>query len=189
MKVLDDCIPTAYQNSLEAFFLSDKFAWYYANNTVNNYSEGLIPDVKDSWQLCHILATPAGVNSEHFGFVLPLLYNITENAGFVLDEVLRAKANLVFSDSTNTALHKPPHTDIDQNAKYYTAIYYVNDSDGDTIFFSANTPINNVFKQTSKVSPKKGRAVLFDGHTYHAGQLPTLHKNRCVINFNFTVKS
>ena len=51
-----------------------------------------------------------------------------------------------------------------------------NDSDGDTVFFEKE-------KVIKKVTPKKGRIVLFDGETLHSGGFPT-DNPRCIVNFN-----
>ena len=56
-------------------------------------------------------------------------------------------------------------------------LYYVNDADGDTVFFDGN---NNIVKS---VTPKKGTAVLFNGHILHAGGIPKKH-SRCIVNYN-----
>jgi hypothetical protein len=42
-------------------------------------------------------------------------------------------------------------------------------------------------KEIAKISPKKGRIVIFDGKTLHAGSHPYLSDFRMVINFNFKV--
>jgi hypothetical protein len=66
-------------------------------------------------------------------------------------------------------------------------IYYITDSDGDTIlfneFFEGNFDTN---KKTiyRTIAPKKGRLVLFDGHRYHANSWPT-KKERVILNMNF----
>ena len=62
---------------------------------------------------------------------------------------------------------------------YKSLIYYVNDSDGDTIFFNDN------LKEIKRVNPKKGKAVLFDSNILHCGSNPINTLNRVVINFIF----
>lgn len=64
---------------------------------------------------------------------------------------------------------------------HLACLYYVNDTDGDTIFF--NQDKTTIIK---KVAPKKGRVVIFDGSICHSSSTPT--KNvRSVINFNFSI--
>ena len=60
-----------------------------------------------------------------------------------------------------------PHTSL---------IYYVNDSDGDTVFFDGD-------KIVESVTPKKGRCVIFDGLIPHGAGIPSKGP-RCIINYN-----
>ena len=68
------------------------------------------------------------------------------------------------------------HTDLIED--HLVLLYYVNDVDGDTIFFDEN---NNEIK---RVSPKKGRCIFFNGSLLHTGSYPTKN-SRAIINYNF----
>ena len=77
-----------------------------------------------------------------------------------------------------------PH--VDAEYPHDVLLYYINDSDGDTIIFNekkgfCGTP---TIKQTIK--PKKGRLVMFNGHHLHAGELPRTNEKRLVLNINIT---
>ena len=50
------------------------------------------------------------------------------------------------------------------NIKSKVILYYVNDSDGDTLFFDNKDKLNII----KRVSPKKGRVVHFDNNKLHA---------------------
>jgi hypothetical protein len=63
-------------------------------------------------------------------------------------------------------------------------LYYVNDSDGDTYFFGKEKDSELV----QKITPKKNRAVIFDGSTWHASSLPSKN-HRIVINFNLEIEN
>ena len=74
------------------------------------------------------------------------------------------------------------HTDLeDSNGEtipHWTCLYYVNDSDGDTIFF------DNDKNEIKRVSPKKGRVIFFDGKIPHSGNYLTQNE-RIGVNINF----
>ena len=61
---------------------------------------------------------------------------------------------------------------------FTTAVYYVNDSDGDTLFFDSDM---NIVK---RVTPKKGRLALFDGTIFHAKEPSRKQDFRAVVNIN-----
>jgi len=70
---------------------------------------------------------------------------------------------------------------IDSTLSHWVCLYYVNNSDGDTIFYDNNK------KEIKRISPKKGRIVFFDGSIFHSANSSS-KKHRAVINFNFTGK-
>jgi ectoine hydroxylase-related dioxygenase (phytanoyl-CoA dioxygenase family) len=78
-----------------------------------------------------------------------------------------------------------PHVDADKD--HLVFLYYVNDSDGDTIFFNEKYDGSKIDNLTvmSRVSPESGKAVVFDGRTYHASSSPSIGDYRCVINIDF----
>jgi len=93
--------------------------------------------------------------------------------------IIRSKANLQtqFTDNNNS-YHNTPHKDFD--LEHTVALYYVNDSDGDTILFNKDMTIKE------KVSPKAGRLLFFDGSILHTGSHPVLSKYRMCVNIDLT---
>ena len=90
--------------------------------------------------------------------------------------------------------HHNPHVDFYQ--PHQTALYYVNDSDGDTVIFNetfddltveqaAKYADENKFTIKQRISPKKGKMALIDGKYYHASMHPIRASSRIVITFNF----
>jgi hypothetical protein len=83
-----------------------------------------------------------------------------------------------------------PHTD--RIVPHETCIYYINSTDGDTVLFdqkydtSLSVDVNDSKKKNviTKISPVQGRAALFDGLQYHAGN-PSKTNLRFVLNINY----
>ena len=102
---------------------------------------------------------------------------------------IKLKSNLqVPAPNPNKYLHNTPHIDIEDNIpNAYTLIYYVNDSDGDTIIFNEmyNQSPNKKFTINQRITPKMGKAVIFPTHQFHCGSNPINTKARIVINYNF----
>ena len=77
------------------------------------------------------------------------------------------------------------HVDIPQS--HVAAVYYVTDSDGDTILYDNRYGEDvKTLKRHKTVKPKAGRMVFFDGHRYHCSSQPT-NSLRCIINFDLIV--
>lgn len=83
--------------------------------------------------------------------------------------------------------HNGVHVDIPD--PHYACVYYVNDSDGDTIIYEQNIyntkggSQNVKLTEHKRVTPKKGRIVVFDGARYHCSSQPK-DNYRCIINFD-----
>jgi len=68
-------------------------------------------------------------------------------------------------------------------------LYYVCDSDGDTIIYNYRSkdendiPYFEDIKELKRVTPKQGRVVVFDGLHWHTAEQPK-NNVRCIININ-----
>ena len=119
--------------------------------------------------------------------VLPVLEAFKNLTG--LDyKIQRIKANFNSREVIeNKGSCYVPHVDI-ENGGGWTGIYYINDSDGDTVIFNekTNNPVRNQEEISVKqvVQNKKGRFVLFNQDNLHAGCPPIENDNRLVINYN-----
>ena len=89
----------------------------------------------------------------------------------------------------------------DRIDEHIAAVYYINDSSGDTCIYNningnnAETyqeNFNNVdfesYSLLANVSPKMGRCVVFNGKLAHHGNYPS-NGDRFIINFNIAAKS
>jgi hypothetical protein len=183
MKVIDDFLPKAYQNVIENTLLGDMFPWFFNPTTCGkDHPNANMQGVFDTYHFTHNMLTNGKVNSEYFNLVQPIMYNLMLVEGIDTSNLLRIKANLTLKSNYLKDTFAPPHTDFQLPQKINTCIYYVNDSDGDTLFFDSDYNIVN------KVSPKKGRLVYFDSGFVHAKKSPQKNNTRCVLNFNFEVK-
>jgi hypothetical protein len=125
--------------------------------------------------------------------LLPVLFVFCEKAKIEYNGLLRIRVGL-FTKTMIEAEHHNPHVDFTQ--PHRTAVYYVNDCDGDTFVFdqtiddvsvdqSARHANENKFTIAGRVPPKKGKMMCFDGRYYHASSYPTKASRRIAITFNF----
>ncbi len=167
--MIDNCIPKADQAYLEAMLLSSQFNWTYNANTNYDTNTTQLDDVP---QFIHGLIRDG---KPHTAFAkLPMA--VAGHFGVPMQQILRAKANLMFWQKQPVIA--PAHVD-DANP-HFVFIYYVNDSDGDTILYNDQGAI------AERIAPKKGRGLLFNGATPHSATAPIANRIRMVINFNFS---
>jgi len=186
-EILDGLVNEEEQDNFERLVTSNDFAWFLLNTSVDNNTfekyKNNFPNIIESPQLTHIfyhLVNDIGeINSDFYQYAFNLFNPLMTHFQRMDLEVFRIKANLQMNCSNNTLdNHTTPHIDNDVR-KHYVAIYYVNESDGDTILFNEDYSIK------VKVKPKKGRFVVFDGSTLHTGSNPIDTDKRIVVNYNF----
>jgi len=94
--------------------------------------------------------------------------------------IQRIKINITFPHPKNTIENYGPiHTD-DERKESKSIIYYINNSDGDTLFFNNNSDNPKIIK---RISPKQGRAVVFNSNINHTACCPINAPYRQIINF------
>ena len=103
---------------------------------------------------------------------------VFSSANRILDGFIN---NTTQTTNTDGEYHDLPH--VDRKDKHIVLLYYVNDTDGDTILFDNDL---NIIK---RVSPKKNRVLIFNGNILHAGCSPIQSKKRVGINFNFGIRN
>jgi hypothetical protein len=101
------------------------------------------------------------------------------------DQVYHAHVNLFLQRDRDVVPH--PHIDF-RKVKHTVILYYVNDCDGDTIFYNKceNDSLMDV-EEWKRESPKKGDFVVFDGSIYHSPCCPVENTRRCTLNFDCKV--
>lgn len=188
---IDNVIPEALQSTIESILLKDEaFPVYYNNRTVNYIEGGDNSDLywdkntKDAPQFVHAIVKNECQTSEYWSVLRPMLYFLIAKVDKEL-VVDRCKINVNYPHNAfKENEYYPPHKDPSQS-KSYSAIYYVNDSDGDTLFFKE--PLEHKFdgeyEVIQRVTPKKGKLVFFPSNVVHCGTPPRQSDVRCVINF------
>jgi hypothetical protein len=96
--------------------------------------------------------------------------------------IVRIKANLNSQNSLTNPVDNI-HQDIIADGNFMSLLYYVMDSDGDTLFFDDD-------KKTvvDRITPQENKAVWFDSKTWHCSSPPIENKRRVVINFILEVE-
>lgn len=178
IQVYDHFLSKEDENFIESQVTDAYFPWYLKNETVkfNNEFANDNRFVDFPW-LSHQTHTNGKENSSCLEIPNKIVKTLNDKFNIAYKELKQCRFNLVFKDDDDRK--SPPHYDFyDDNID--TMIYYVNDSDGNTMFY-ADEKANTVLKE---VEPKKGRIVIFSSKTLHAATRPKEHDIRIVINFN-----
>ena len=191
IKVFDKIIPQGYADAIEQDLLDREFPWCYIDDVTNL-------DYGNNSGLTSIPYNLGKGTLDYYPFLKPLVYAIAEANGQPLKELYRIRIGFLTKDDGPEYEYNTPH--IDFLWKHYTACYYVNDSDGDTVLFDKmmgdmGTSVSDKVVQSyvektkfnivQRVSPQKGRVVIFDGCRFHSSTKPRNHKRRLVIAVNY----
>lgn len=176
MKKLTNFAPVELTNQLEEVLSNHTFPWFWRPSTVYGVKE--YNHHSNDFQFIHMVFYEGQPQSELFNYVRPLLFEFEKATGLIIKDVYKIKANLLpKQDLDAVGLKESIHTDLDKSDKNYISIvYYVIDSDGDTVIYDDNGDI------ALQASPVKGSAVYFPSHMKHRGTPPALNKRRIVLN-------
>jgi len=195
--VFDDIIEKPYQELIKETLLGgdkpptvdvveEPFPWYYISDITDADHEA---SFQGRFGFTHQYVTPeGGIICDFHSLFFGLIQNSCKKLKIKEIDVLNGRSFL----STPTNIPKDdvdsPHVDL--VVPHFVMLYYVCDSDGDTIIYNEKTkfggcyPDNEMnFTIKKKVSPKQGRVVLFDGIHYHTAEQPN-HNVRCIVNYD-----
>lgn len=183
--VIDDVIPEDLQDKFHDQIMNYP-GWRFIKDMSYNKTETLFPSHGFNMIFKH---PDIGVVSEFYETVsVPIINALIEKQNIEIEDIYYTRAFLQLPLASKFIKeHNGIHIDIPQD--HYACVYYLNDSDGDTIIYEQNkhntlAGSNNVeLTEHARVTPKKGRIVMFDGARYHCSSQPT-NSYRCIINFD-----
>jgi hypothetical protein len=198
--IIDDVIPLSKQTEIEDLFTYSTMPWIFNRDIsltqqeikklgITKLTPGIGTPIKD-YQSKY-------VNSE----ILDKIKIIPEQACIgidtICDEIYQARGFIHFPLILELR-REYDNIHIDLAFEHLIVLYYVNDTDGDTFIFDKTTDYKNInlasvetqseLNIIKRVSPKKGRALVFNGNRYHSSSGPT-KDIRCIINFDISIKN
>ena len=199
--VFDNIIPQEMADSVEKKVTTDVFPWYLLRdigksklNNKDNHRVVNDENTVNTLQLGHgvynIEDIGQEINSNMYAQVHAICDYCCQKFN-IKPSYIRQKFNLLGQNSLiKEGKYNTPHID-NKWFNSYSMIYYVNDSDGDTIIFNEKGG-KNLKKRPDKltikerITPKKNRAVLFRGDYFHTSTNPTKYEKRIILNVNLT---
>jgi hypothetical protein len=168
------CIDLDVQNEIISTIVNENFPWYWNEHQIDLN----ISAEKQISSFTHCFFRNEKVNSNYFG-VLDFFIKELNNKKFKFKKLVRSHASFLCNINTNEEQDKNSiHID-DENEDCFTLIYYIFDSDGDTLLYDNN------YNVIHKESPVQGNYIIFKSNTLHKGNIPKMHKKRMVINIIF----
>ena len=189
---IGNAIPKAYQEQVEQELGSNRMLWKFSDEIARSAS-GFKEAYPGFGHMAYLADEHEPVISPMSSLLLPILFVFCDKANIEYNALLRIRVGL-FTKTITEAKHHNPH--VDYGEPHRTAVYYVNDADGDTVIFdqtfddvgvedSGRYANENRFTICRSITPRKGTMICFDGRHYHASSFPTRASKRIAVTFNF----
>jgi hypothetical protein len=191
VKIQENIISEDDQHLIEKNLLDPRFPWHYirSSNFGNEADPTYLTKIRSAFQNDAIIDPPQF--SHHIlmdqepGPFIHWFTPILDKINYPGMRVLRMKVNLTIPFIGSTAYSIGiPHVDLPEESKYKTVIYYVTNSDGNTILFNETNGYSGPLTIKHISTPQRGKAIIFNGNTLHAACPPISNQTRIVLNIN-----
>jgi len=126
IRIVDKIIPQGYADAIESDVLRTGFPWYFIDDVTN-------PNYGSNSGLVHPAFDFGKEPTNWFPFIKPMVYAIEESTGQKFNDLLRIRVGCLTPTNETGYEYNTPHVDFTMD--HWTACYYVNDTDGDTVIF------------------------------------------------------
>jgi hypothetical protein len=193
IEVIDNLLTPSYCDSIYNL-ARNHLSYQYTINTSWEDSKKPVyikhdQNVKDIGQFCcpvYDCDIPKLPYSWAYEQLKPIFYTVKDMfPEYNLDGSSRVKFNLLLKNEFGDHYNQPH---VDAEIKTYAMVYYLNDSDGDTVIFNEKFDINMrdiELTEHTRIQPKKNRAVIFESDRFHASMNPAVSRDRFVLNWVF----
>ena len=187
--VIDDFIDKDYQEDIKNILLAREewgeflFPWHY----VDDVTAGLDDENQGRPGLSHVYVEynddgSSDLVSNFHDLFIPMLELACGTLEIPTAKILQGRSFMQFPLNLKSDEVDTPHIDLDEGHRHIVVLYYVKDSDGDTVIYNERTE-SDTYTIKQKVTPKQGRVVIFDGGQYHTAE-QAVNSVRCIVNYN-----
>ena len=191
--VFDDIIDLEYQEKIKNVLIGEEtfndyyFPWYFTQDVTNQKDKN--SQKRSALTHQYVISeddtdTVGTIDSLFHDLFIPLLNKACNKVDKQNISIIKGRSFLQLPINYKGKKEDTPHIDIIDS--HFVMLYYVCDSDGDTIIYNEQKKSDNYTVQ-KRITPKQGRVVLFDGNFYHTAEQPT-DNVRCVVNYDLTSK-
>ena len=179
IKVFDDIVDIFDQEIIKHQVMNETWVQYVDDVSIKNNQHQRRPGFK------HIFDTE--ILHDSINQVVKNCNKEIKNKG----EIRESRSFLQLPLNTDFAGTGVDSPHLDRFTPHLVFLYYVCDSDGDTIIYDYKTkkegdvPFFEDLKELKRITPKQGRVVIFDGMYWHTAEQPKKDV-RCILNFNIS---
>lgn len=180
--IIDNIIDISLQENIKNTLLSKSFNWFYISDVTNTKEN---KQQRPGFE--HNYVINEKINSDFHKLVLPIIENSCDRIKYNFNIIKQGRSFLQLPLNIKDKKIDTPHLDLLE--PHLVILYYVCDSDGDTVIYKnkynkkSPIPFFEDLKELKRVTPKQGRVVLFDGSHWHTSNQPK-DNVRCIINYN-----
>lgn len=179
---IENVIDKDYQDQLFKTVTNINFPWHFMEDTTTETGNPL----SSTPAFGNLVYHPNNTHNPYTELFTPLVNSIIDKCNMELLIVHRIRLgfllNTKYAFAGSPYQHNTPHRDME--IPHYTAVYYINDCDGSTVIFREQE-IAEKYYPLEKITPKKGKVVVFDGLHFHASTCPKVFNKRIVCTINF----
>jgi hypothetical protein len=174
--IIENFLPSNFHNELLSIVNNENyFPWFYSSNISSISQENSIKQ----YGFSHILYDEqSNFYSNYFNNFYPIKYFIESKFQVNIKNIIRYRLGLNLNISDKKSIIHHAHKDYEFN--HHVLLYYLNNSDGPTIFYSNDEYI--------EIEPEGNKAVLFDGSIMHSSSTPINHEKRIALNINLILE-
>ena len=186
--VFDDIIDLEYQERIRNILIGEKtfegyfFPWYFTKDVTRQMDKD--SQKRSAFFHGYVISnddnTIGTIDSVFHDLFVSLIENACNKINRKNVSIIKGRSFLQLPINFKGEREDTPHVDIVGN--HFVILYYVCDSDGDTIIYNEQVKSDRYTVQ-KRITPKQGRVVLFDGSYYHTAEQP-LNNIRCVVNYD-----
>lgn len=178
-------VDAEYQKSIYKYLTDVQFDWHFMNDATNELANSAL-DNSNTPGFGNLIYYHKHDINPHLEFFQPLVDAVEKHSRLKIEKLLRVRAGFLLN-TKYVMHHQPykyntPHRDYDQ--EHYTAVYYVTESDGETVVFLETAPAEKYYPM-HKSTPQAGKLLVFNGLHFHASTCPKMFTKRLAITINF----
>jgi hypothetical protein len=186
--IIDKLLSDEDYTSIKNYILGPQMRWNFGAMVNVNDGHGITnPEAIETWgfNTNFFDSTLEYADESALVHMIPIMNKIIALNG-IETKFKRIRAGMLcYKHGFKKENYNIPH--VDYAPPHKTLILYMNDTDGDTYIFNEKFSGKHLTTFTVKqtITPVENRAVIFDGHQYHAASNPLHHDYRVIINVNY----